>query len=95
MAHAPEKLGDGFSVFRKISNGPAIAVHGQVFTRPHVVDLMLDLAGYTADKPLHRLTLLEARVRQRRIPHEGRRPTPQQQAGNHVRRIALPLPVGS
>ena len=59
MAHAPEKLGDGFSVFRKISNGPAIAVHGQVFTRPHVVDLMLDLAGYTADKPLHRLTLLE------------------------------------
>jgi len=59
MTQAAERNSDGFSVFRKICNGPAVAIHGQVFTRPHVVDLMLDLAGYTPDKPLHRLTLLE------------------------------------
>lgn len=33
--------------------------HGVVLTRRHVVDLMLDLAGYTADRDLTRLTLLE------------------------------------
>lgn len=59
MTQPAERNNDGFSVFRKITNGPAVAIHGQVFTRPHVVDLMLDLAGYTADKPLHRLSLLE------------------------------------
>lgn len=32
---------------------------GAVFTRREVVDFMLDLAGYSADKPLHRMRLLE------------------------------------
>src|SRR5665213_557071 len=32
---------------------------GAVFTRREVVDFILDLAGYTADKPLHRSRLLE------------------------------------
>ena len=32
---------------------------GAVFTRPEVVDFMLDLAGYTADRPLWKLRLLE------------------------------------
>jgi hypothetical protein len=32
---------------------------GAVFTRRAVVDFMLDLAGYTADRPLHQLRLLE------------------------------------
>ena len=32
---------------------------GAVFTRREVVDFILDLAGYTADKPLHRTRLLE------------------------------------
>jgi hypothetical protein len=32
---------------------------GAVFTRREVVDFILDLAGYTADKPLHRARLLE------------------------------------
>lgn len=32
---------------------------GAVFTRPEIVDLILDLAGYTPDKPLHKLCLLE------------------------------------
>jgi adenine-specific DNA-methyltransferase len=59
MSQAVKMNREEFSVFRKISNGAAIAVHGQVFTRPHVVDFILDLAGYTSDKPLHGLTLLE------------------------------------
>jgi hypothetical protein len=32
---------------------------GAVFTRREVVDFMLDLAGYTTDRPLHRMRLLE------------------------------------
>ena len=33
--------------------------HGVVLTKPHVVDLILDLAGYTADRDLGAMTLLE------------------------------------
>jgi hypothetical protein len=32
---------------------------GAVNTRPEVVEFMLDLAGYTACQPLHRMRLLE------------------------------------
>lgn len=32
---------------------------GAIFTRLEVVDFLLDLAGYTADQPLHRFRLLE------------------------------------
>ncbi len=32
---------------------------GAVFTRREVVDFILDLAGYTADNPLHRARVLE------------------------------------
>jgi hypothetical protein len=32
---------------------------GAVFTRREVVEFILDLAGYTVDKPLHRARLLE------------------------------------
>jgi len=32
---------------------------GAVFTRREVVDFILDLAGYTADRPLYRIRLLE------------------------------------
>jgi hypothetical protein len=32
---------------------------GAIFTRPEVVDAILDLAGYLSDRPLHRLRLLE------------------------------------
>lgn len=32
---------------------------GAIFTRPEVVDFILDLVGYTSDRPLHRLRLLE------------------------------------
>ena len=47
---------DAFSVFRKMNSTPAVAVHGQVFTRTHIVEFILDLAGYTTDKPLHAMT---------------------------------------
>lgn len=36
--------------------------HGVVLTKPHIVDLILDLAGYTADRPLPELRLLEPAV---------------------------------
>lgn len=32
---------------------------GAIFTKPAVVDFMLDLVGYTVDKPLYRMRLLE------------------------------------
>src|SRR3546814_1836276 len=32
---------------------------GAVYTRPEVVAAILDLCGYTADRPLHQLCLLE------------------------------------
>jgi type I restriction-modification system DNA methylase subunit len=36
-----------------------IEARGAVFTRREVVDFILDLAGYTSDKPLHQMRLLE------------------------------------
>lgn len=39
-----------FSVFRKIDDAPDVSVHGQVFTKPHIVELMLDLAGYSGER---------------------------------------------
>jgi adenine-specific DNA-methyltransferase len=51
--------GEGFSVYRKMTSSPAVALRGQVFTRAHIVDFILDLAGYTPDKPLYETTLLE------------------------------------
>jgi adenine-specific DNA-methyltransferase len=55
-----KKVGtNGFSVFRKMDSSPAVAVHGQVFTRAHIVDFILDLAGYTVDKSLQLKTFLE------------------------------------
>lgn len=36
-----------------------IEVRGAIFTRSEVVDFILDLAGYTVDKPLHEQRLLE------------------------------------
>ncbi len=37
----------------------SIEERGAIFTRREVVDFILDLVGYTADKPLHQLRLLE------------------------------------
>jgi type I restriction-modification system DNA methylase subunit len=35
------------------------AEHGEVFTRRWVVELILDLVGYTSNRPLHELTVIE------------------------------------
>jgi hypothetical protein len=59
MGRKARTNGEAFSVFRKMNSLPAVAVHGQVFTKTHIVEFILDLAGYTAEKPLHRMTLLE------------------------------------
>lgn len=39
--------------------GGGIEARGAIFTRAEVVEFMLDLCGYTADQPLHKLRLLE------------------------------------
>lgn len=44
-----------FSVFRKMDFAPDVAVNGQVFTKPHIVDLMLDLAGYSGERSVRLL----------------------------------------
>ena len=36
-----------------------VEARGAVFTRRNVVEFMLDLAGYTTEKPLHQMSLLE------------------------------------
>ena len=41
-----------------------VEARGAVFTRCEVVEFILDLAGYTIDKPLHRTQLLEPSVGQ-------------------------------
>lgn len=43
----------------KLAQNSSVDERGAIFTRREVVDFMLDLAGYTSDKPLHRLSLLE------------------------------------
>jgi Eco57I restriction-modification methylase/TaqI-like C-terminal specificity domain len=59
-----------FSVFEQLAlwNAPRSATmeslpttreRGAVYTRRETVDFILDLVGYTTDKPLHRFTLLE------------------------------------
>lgn len=42
-----------------LSTAGGIDERGAIFTRREVVDFILDLAGYRADRPLHKLRLLE------------------------------------
>ena len=42
-----------------LSAEAGIEERGAIFTRREVVDFILDLAGYTADRPLHQMRLLE------------------------------------
>lgn len=42
-----------------LAHAGGIDERGAIFTRREVVDFILDLTGYTADKPLHRMSLLE------------------------------------
>jgi hypothetical protein len=43
----------------KLSNSSDVQERGAIFTRPEVVDFILDLVGYTIDKPLNQFRLLE------------------------------------
>lgn len=52
----PIKFGPEAYNFGKRSSGET---HGVVLTKPHIVELILDLAGYTPDKDLSTLRLLE------------------------------------
>ena len=42
-----------------LATAGGVEERGAIFTRREVVDFILDLCGYTADKPLHELRLLE------------------------------------
>jgi TaqI-like C-terminal specificity domain/Eco57I restriction-modification methylase len=42
-----------------LASAGGIEERGAIFTRREVVDFILDLTGYTADQPLHRMRLLE------------------------------------
>jgi hypothetical protein len=44
---------------RKLAADSDVDARGAIFTKREVVDFMLDLAGYTPDKPLHQMRLLE------------------------------------
>lgn len=46
-------------VFAKMEESPEIARHGQVFTKPHIVSLILNLCGYDRNRPLYKQRLLE------------------------------------
>ena len=47
------------AALEKLANDSDQGERGAIFTRREVVDFMLDLAGYTADRPLHSMRLLE------------------------------------
>lgn len=47
------------AAIEKLSSAVGTESRGAIFTRPEVVDFILDLAGYTGDQPLHEMRLLE------------------------------------
>jgi hypothetical protein len=47
------------TAIEKLSTSIGTESRGAIFTRPEVVDFILDLAGYTTDQPLHQQRILE------------------------------------
>lgn len=47
------------AAIEKLSSAADATSRGAIFTRTEVVDFILDLAGYTADKPLYKARILE------------------------------------
>lgn len=43
----------------KLANAGAVEERGAIYTRREVVDFILDLTGYSSDRPLHQMKLLE------------------------------------
>lgn len=59
---SPQPTLPGFCGLSEAVEGLAnagVEERGAVFTRPEVVDFILDLVGYTTDKPLHQCRILE------------------------------------
>lgn len=54
-AHSPKVV----AAIEKLSAATGTESRGAIFTRAEVVDFILDLAGYTEEKPLHKNRLLE------------------------------------
>ncbi len=55
MPGIPENLYEPVHHFAEVDSEG----RGAVFARPEVVEFILDLTGYTVDRPLHRFRLLE------------------------------------
>lgn len=55
VAHSPKVA----AAIEKLSAASGTESRGAIFTRAEVVDFILDLVGYTEDKPLHKNRLLE------------------------------------
>ena len=47
------------AAIEKLSMAAGTDSRGAIFTRAEVVDFILDLAGYTQDKPLHPINLMQ------------------------------------
>lgn len=54
----PVQSAEVAAALRQLSTG-SVDDRGAIFTRPEVVEFILDLVGYTPDQPLHRRRLLE------------------------------------
>lgn len=59
--------GDAYDYGERSSSG----THGVVLTKPHVVELILDLAGYTTDRDLGTNGLMTARNADAGGPRRG------------------------
>ena len=58
----PLALGDLTPVEQAVRQLAGIEAQGAIYTRREVVEFILDLVGYTADKPLHEFRLLEPSI---------------------------------
>ena len=54
----PAQSSEVAAALRQLSTG-SVDDRGAIFTRPEVVEFILDLVGYTPEQPLHRRRLLE------------------------------------
>lgn len=58
-SHEKEELAEIEVAIEALATASGAETRGAIFTRPEVVTFILDLVGYTAEKPLHKMRLLE------------------------------------
>jgi Eco57I restriction-modification methylase/TaqI-like C-terminal specificity domain len=85
----------------ELAHAGGVEERGAIYTRPEVVDFILDLCGYTCDRPLHALTLLEPSFGAgdfllpvidrllRAWQNSGRSASPLQALGDSIRAVEL------